>query len=222
MTGFSPTQQGNSCHPVPEEHFSYSNPFAAFICSVSLIGITVTIFVTIVYVIYRNTPIVKASSLSTGIVLLCGINMAFITSVIVLGAPSTALCTLVRLSLGLSYTVGYSAICAKLYMLNIIFNSNRLPVGKGQKGVKGPTIFKRGNNLPKQALLLAHALIAVHIVFLLSWIFLAIPQSKIEKVPRGIRGEKSSKDMASSRNLVSTIGALASPKMGDGTRCPEG
>ena len=43
--------------------------------------------------------------------------------------------------------------------------------------------------------------------------------SKIEKVPRGIRGEKSSKDMASSRNLVSTIGALASPKMGDGTRC---
>ena len=46
--------------------------------------------------------------------------------------------------------------------------------------------------------------------------------SKIEKVPRGIRGEKSSKDMASSRDLVSTIGALASPKMGDGTRCPEG
>ena len=47
-------------------------------------------------------------------------------------------------------------------------------------------------------------------------------RSKIEKVPRGIRGEKSSKDMASSRNLVSTIGALASPKMRDGTRCPEG
>ena len=47
-------------------------------------------------------------------------------------------------------------------------------------------------------------------------------KGKIEKVPRGIRGEKSSKNMASSRNLVSTIGALASPKMGDGTRCPEG
>ena len=44
-------------------------------------------------------------------------------------------------------------------------------------------------------------------------LFLRI-QSKIEKVPRGIRGEKSSKDMASSRNLVSTIGALASPKIG--------
>ena len=27
--------------------------------------------------------------------------------------------------------------------------------------------------------------------------------------------------MASSRNLVSTIGAQASPTMGDGTRCPE-
>ena len=46
-------------------------------------------------------------------------------------------------------------------------------------------------------------------------------RSKIEKVPRGIRGEKSSKDMASTRNLVLTIGALAIPKMGDGTRCPE-
>ena len=52
--------------------------------------------------------------------------------------------------------------------------------------------------------------------------FILYSRRKIEKVPRGIRGEKSSKDMASSRNLVSTIGALASPKMGDGTRCPEG
>ena len=40
-----------------------------------------------------------------------------------------------------------------------------------------------------------------------------VVRSKIEKVPRDIRDEKSSKDMASSRNLVSTIGALASPKI---------
>ena len=46
-------------------------------------------------------------------------------------------------------------------------------------------------------------------------------RSQIEKVPRGIRGEKSSKDMASSRSLFSTNGAQASPTMGDGTRCPE-
>ena len=46
--------------------------------------------------------------------------------------------------------------------------------------------------------------------------------SKIEKVPRSIREKKSSKYMASSRNLVLTIGAQASPTMGDGTRCPEG
>ena len=38
--------------------------------------------------------------------------------------------------------------------------------------------------------------------------------SKIEKVPRSIRGEKSSKHMASSRNMVSTIGAQASPTIG--------
>ena len=36
------------------------------------------------------------------------------------------------------------------------------------------------------------------------------------------KGEKSSKDKASSRNLVSKIGAQASPKKEDGTRCPEG
>ena len=49
-----------------------------------------------------------------------------------------------------------------------------------------------------------------------------LQRSKIEKVPRDIRGEKSSKDMASSRNLVSTIAAQASLKWEDGTRCPEG
>ena len=57
---------------------------------------------------------------------------------------------------------------------------------------------------------------------ILIYIYSQYALSKIEKVPRGIRGEKSSKDMASSRNLVSSIGTLASPKMGDGTRCPEG
>ena len=41
--------------------------------------------------------------------------------------------------------------------------------------------------------------------------------SKIAKAPRGIQDEKSSKDNASSRNLVSTIGAQASPKKGGGT-----
>ena len=41
-------------------------------------------------------------------------------------------------------------------------------------------------------------------------------RSKIEKVLRGIQGEKSSKDMESSRNLVSTIGAQVSPKKGGG------
>ena len=44
----------------------------------------------------------------------------------------------------------------------------------------------------------------------------------LEAKSRKYQGEKSSKDMASSRNLVSTIGAQASPKKGDGTRCPEG
>ena len=39
-------------------------------------------------------------------------------------------------------------------------------------------------------------------------------KSKIEKVPKGIQGEMSSKEMASSRNLVSTFGAKASPKGG--------
>ena len=52
----------------------------------------------------------------------------------------------------------------------------------------------------------------------------SVRRSKIEKVPRVIQGENSSKDTASSRNLVSTIGAQASPKTGGGggSRCPEG
>ena len=40
-----------------------------------------------------------------------------------------------------------------------------------------------------------------------SFVFYTLMLSKIEKVLRGIRGEKSSKDMTSSRNLVSTIRA---------------
>ena len=37
---------------------------------------------------------------------------------------------------------------------------------------------------------------------------------QIDKVPRGIQGEKSSKDMTTPKNLDSTIGAQASPQKG--------
>ena len=53
------------------------------------------------------------------------------------------------------------------------------------------------------------------------WKFKVSYSSKIEKVPRGIQGEMSSKVMASSRNLVSTTGEQASPKLGNRTSCPE-
>ena len=45
-------------------------------------------------------------------------------------------------------------------------------------------------------------------------------RSHIEKVLRGIQGEKSSKDMTSSRIWSHQL-AQASPEKGDGTRCPE-
>ena len=47
-----------------------------------------------------------------------------------------------------------------------------------------------------------------------SWRCKRAGESKIEKVPRDTQGQKSSKDMANSRSLVSTIGAQASPKGG--------
>ena len=50
---------------------------------------------------------------------------------------------------------------------------------------------------------------------------MAMYTNKIGKVPRGIQGKKSSKDIANSINLVSTIGSQASPKKGDRIRCPE-
>ena len=59
------------------------------------------------------------------------------------------------------------------------------------------------------------------IIFIKFWPYcnLLVCISKIEKVWRGMQGEKSSKDTTSSRNLVSTIGPQTSPKKGDGTRC---
>ena len=44
------------------------------------------------------------------------------------------------------------------------------------------------------------------IYFTIVWVWVVL-KSKIEKVPMGIQGEKSSKDTKSSGNLVSTIGA---------------
>ena len=178
MKGFSPSQDGNSCQHVPETYFSYANPFAVFICVCSIIGITITGLVTAVFLKYRQTPVVKASSLKTSVVLMLGIIFAFASPMIILAPPSAVTCGLVRFCLGLGYTIGYSAICAKLYMLNSIFNSSLSHSDKKQKVKRDQKMFKRKKKLPRKALLLTLTLIAVHIVFLMSWILLAIPQTE--------------------------------------------
>ena len=53
---------------------------------------------------------------------------------------------------------------------------------------------------------------------ILADIFLYSYEAQLRKAPRGIQGEKSSKDMASSSNLVSIIRAQPSPKKGDRPR----
>ena len=172
--GFIPNQHFNSCMIIPETYFAFSKPIAIILTSLSGTGISICIFVVIIFVKHRTTPIVKASSMETSGFLLSGILMSFGSVFLILGYPTFGTCLFTRIILGLSYTIGYSAMLSKLYLLDSAFSTKRMVQNSTAKSIRCPILFG-GKIRPIHGRIIAISLTLLHLLSLLVWSIIEPP-----------------------------------------------
>jgi len=83
----------------------------------------VTVFVLVIFWIYSDTPVVKASGRELSYLLLVGTLASFCVTFVIVARPTPFTCGLTRFFLGFCYTLCYAAIVTKTNRIARIFSS---------------------------------------------------------------------------------------------------
>ena len=119
--GNDPLNGSTSCVEVEEVYLKYSDAFSIVLMILAIGGVLAVIFVTVVFGLYWNTPIVKSSGREQMILLLIGITLSFVLTFVFVSKPSTGVCFFQRLGLWLSFSIILGALLVKLIRIARIF-----------------------------------------------------------------------------------------------------
>lgn len=103
----------SGCEPIPLRYLEWSNPESIIQVVFSCLGILVTFFVAMVFVLYRDTPVVKSSSRELCYIILAGIFLGYLCPFTLIARPTVVSCYLQRILVGLSAAMCYSALVTK-------------------------------------------------------------------------------------------------------------
>ncbi|EMP39093.1 Metabotropic glutamate receptor 1 [Chelonia mydas] len=111
--GWWPNADLTGCEPITVKYLQWSNIESIVAVVFSCLGILVTMFVTLIFVLYRDTPVVKSSSRELCYIILAGIFLGYICPFTLIAKPTVISCYLQRLLVGLSSAMCYSALVTK-------------------------------------------------------------------------------------------------------------
>uniref|UniRef100_A0A8C5AUS7 Metabotropic glutamate receptor 5 n=1 Tax=Gadus morhua TaxID=8049 RepID=A0A8C5AUS7_GADMO len=111
--GWWPNDELEGCEPITLRYLEWSNPESVIQVVLSCVGILITSFVAFIFVLYRDTPVVKSSSRELCYIILAGIFLGYLCPFTLIARPTVASCYLQRLLVGLSAAMCYSALVTK-------------------------------------------------------------------------------------------------------------
>ena len=164
--GYAPTPDRMGCYEITAEYLMWTSPWAVLPTFLSVIGILSTSFVIIIFMRYNTTPIIRASGRELCYVILFGIFLTFLTSFVLIARPSTLICCLRRVMLGLSNVISYSALYTKTTRVHRIFNH-------GKRSVRRPKYTS-----PKSQMVICFGLVSVQLVGEIAWLIIIPPRTR--------------------------------------------
>jgi metabotropic glutamate receptor 1 len=99
--------------PLPLKYLDWSDVESIVAVCLSCVGILVTLWVTLIFMLYRDTPVVKSSSRELCYIILVGVLLGYICPFTLIAHPTVTSCYLQRLLVGLSAAMCYSALVTK-------------------------------------------------------------------------------------------------------------
>ncbi|XP_060780468.1 extracellular calcium-sensing receptor-like [Neoarius graeffei] len=114
-----------ACVPREVEYLSFNETMGITLTTVALCGTMTTAAVGVVFVYYRQTPIVKANNSELSFLLMLSLKLCFLCSLVFMGQPSLWSCRLQQATFGISFVLCISCILVKTIVVLVAFRSAR-------------------------------------------------------------------------------------------------
>ncbi|XP_031236828.1 vomeronasal type-2 receptor 26-like [Mastomys coucha] len=118
-----PNKQRNQCLPKISTFLSHEDFLGAVLVSMAISLSAFTAMILGLFILYRDTPIVRANNRNLSYLLLVSLMLCFFCSLIFIGQPSTATCVLRQMIFGVVFSIAVSAILAKTFIVVVAFKA---------------------------------------------------------------------------------------------------
>ena len=168
LLGERPDANQTRCVPIPITFFTWSDPFAVVLVILSIIGIIATVFVIVVFAVYFDNELIKASSRELSAILLAGLLLCYIQTFFYLAEPSAPICAIRRFGVGFCFAVSFGALLVKTNRIHRIFNRESISLTKKPRFIS-----------PLSQVVITILLVLVQVVIAIIWLAVEWPGTRI-------------------------------------------
>ncbi|XP_075061849.1 extracellular calcium-sensing receptor-like [Mixophyes fleayi] len=120
-----PNPEKSRCLPKSMEFLSYDDALGGTLTTTSIISSLIPAIILRLFILYRQTPIVRATNYSLSCLLLISLCLCFLCSLVFIGYPHHQKCLLRQVLFGLAFTLCVSSVLAKTIMVVFAFMATR-------------------------------------------------------------------------------------------------
>ncbi|XP_033833294.1 extracellular calcium-sensing receptor-like [Periophthalmus magnuspinnatus] len=114
-----------SCIPRQLDFLAFNETLGITLTTVAVSGAVVTTAVFVVFLYYRQTPMVRANNKELSFLLLVSLKLCFLCSLVFIGRPSAWSCRFQQAAFGISFVLCVSCLLVKTLVVLVAFRSAR-------------------------------------------------------------------------------------------------
>ncbi|XP_041796791.1 extracellular calcium-sensing receptor-like [Chelmon rostratus] len=122
---FWPNAEQTACIPRQLDFLSFNETLGITLTTAAVSGVTVTTAVFVVFICYRQTPMVRANNSELSFLLLVSLKLCFLCSLVFIGRPSVWSCRFQQAAFGISFVLCVSCLQVKTIVVLAAFRSAR-------------------------------------------------------------------------------------------------
>nr|AEU17937.1 vomeronasal type 2 receptor [Plethodon shermani] len=120
-----PNMKRDACIPKDIIYLSYQEPLGAVLAFIAFTFSVSTAIVLAIFIMFRDTPIVKANNRDLSYILLLSLMLCFLCSLLFIGQPQKVTCILRQAVFGIAFTVSVSSILGKTLTVVMAFYATK-------------------------------------------------------------------------------------------------